>query len=176
MQNKKKAGGKGGGRLARSEIVTVRFNPQLRYLIELAARKQRRTVSSLIECEIEKNLSKMFLKEAGINSAAPVSVEDEKDKLWDTEEADRFAKLAFNYPELLNHYEQVLWRLIKENGYVWNICVDEKTMEYFWDGKEQSLNFKKLQETWERFQAVAMGDADKSTLPQWGGLGSLKEK
>ena len=36
----------GGGKLARSETVTVRLDPKLRYLAELAARIQRRSVSS----------------------------------------------------------------------------------------------------------------------------------
>ena len=46
----------GGGKLARSETVTVRLAPKLRYLAELAARKQRRTLSSFIEWAIEETL------------------------------------------------------------------------------------------------------------------------
>ena len=36
----------GGGKLSRSETVTVRLDPKLRYLAELAARIHRRTLSS----------------------------------------------------------------------------------------------------------------------------------
>ena len=39
----------GGAKLSRSETVTVRLDPKLRYLAELGARSQRRTVSSFIE-------------------------------------------------------------------------------------------------------------------------------
>jgi hypothetical protein len=38
---------KGGGKLSRSETVTVRLDPKLRYLAELAALKQRRTLIQL---------------------------------------------------------------------------------------------------------------------------------
>ena len=40
---------RGGSKLNRTETVTIRLDPKLRYLTELAARKQRRTVSSFIE-------------------------------------------------------------------------------------------------------------------------------
>ena len=48
----------GGGKLARSEVVTVRLDPRLRYLANLVARKQRRTLSSFIEWAIEESLTR----------------------------------------------------------------------------------------------------------------------
>ena len=42
----------GGGKLSRSETVTVRLDPKLRYLAELAARLHRRTLSSYVEWAI----------------------------------------------------------------------------------------------------------------------------
>jgi hypothetical protein len=39
----------------------VRLDPKLRYLAELAARKQRRTVSSFIEWTIEEALKNIYL-------------------------------------------------------------------------------------------------------------------
>jgi hypothetical protein len=44
----------GGGKLSRSETVTVRLDPKLRYLAELAARLHRRTLSSYIEWAIKR--------------------------------------------------------------------------------------------------------------------------
>ena len=54
---------KGGSKLARSETVTVRLDPKLRYLAELAARKQRRSLSSYIEWAVEDSLSRVPLRE-----------------------------------------------------------------------------------------------------------------
>jgi predicted HicB family RNase H-like nuclease len=41
----------------RSEVVTVRLEPKLKYLAELAARKQRRSLSSYVEWAIKQSLS-----------------------------------------------------------------------------------------------------------------------
>src|SRR2546429_4626748 len=101
----------GGGKLNRSETVTIRLDPKLRYLTELAARKQRRTVSSFIEWAIESALGRIVLRE---DATGEVTLGRQSEALWDIDEPDRFAKLAENYPELLTHDEQVLWKLIKE--------------------------------------------------------------
>ena len=63
MEKTAKNRGGGGGKLNRSETVTIRLDPKLRYLTELAARKHRRTVSSFIEWAIESMLDKVVLRE-----------------------------------------------------------------------------------------------------------------
>ncbi|MBK7898409.1 MAG: hypothetical protein IPJ99_03395 [Betaproteobacteria bacterium] len=112
MAEEKRKGG--GGKLARSETVTVRLDPKLRYLAELAARKQRRTVSSFIEWAVEESLSHVNLREESGDSRddyqRAISIAGMADGLWDIDEADRLAKLALQFPELLNHEEQVLWK------------------------------------------------------------------
>jgi len=155
----------GGGKLARSETVTVRLDPQLRYLIELAARRQRRTVSSFIEWALEDSLSSVVI---GESYEQPVTLAEQKHNLWDTDEADRFIKLAMNYPEMLNHHEQILWKLIRENGYLWKGNYQTKLpYEWKWDVCEKSLLLDKLRSHWKIFNYVASGKEDKNTLPQW---------
>src|SRR5438445_7943906 len=87
-----------GSKLARSETVTVRLDPKLRYLAELAARKQRRTVSSFIEWAIEAALDQVFIREWPDGGK---TISGASEALWDVDEADRFAKLALSYPEML---------------------------------------------------------------------------
>ena len=86
MAEEKRKGG--GGKLARSETVTVRLDPKLRYLAELAARLHRRTLSSYIEWSIEASLGNNRLT-TDPNGA---SIRDEAEELWDVDDADRFAK------------------------------------------------------------------------------------
>lgn len=108
---------KGNSKLSRSETVTVRLDPKLRYLAELAARKQRRTLSSFIEWAVEESLrSVMLYHGSGYNSDTDISVEDEARILWDVDESERFARLAILYPELLNHQEQETWKLLQDSG------------------------------------------------------------
>lgn len=164
-QDKRKAG---GGKLSRSETVTVRLDPKLRYLAELAARKQRRTLSSYIEWAIEDSLGRVHLREgSGYNNDYGTTVADDAATLWDVDDADRFAKLALRYPDMLTHEEQIRWKLIRENGSLWRGNFHKRTEEWTWAIDESSLIFDRLREGWSKFCAVANGDADKSILPSW---------
>ncbi|MDU0372914.1 hypothetical protein ACFPAF_21145, partial [Hymenobacter endophyticus] len=90
-----------------------------RYLAELAARLHRRTLSSYIEWAIVKSLSDNVLKSDPSDPSGGPTIDDEAEFLWDVDDADRFAKLALRYPHLLSHEEQVRWKLIRENGFLW---------------------------------------------------------
>lgn len=157
----------GGSKLNRSETVTIRLDPKLRYLTELAARKQRRTVSSFIEWAIERALDSVVLRESGdYRDNGGELLGGCAQELWDTDEADRLVKLALKYPELLNHEEQILWKLIKDFGLLWKGSYDNDG--YFkWELKEETCLFPRLRKHWDTFKQVASGEADKSSLPQW---------
>jgi hypothetical protein len=157
----------GGGKLTRTETVTVRLDPKLRYLAELAALKQRRTVSSFIEWAIEDSLGRVYLQEGGYGNDPGTSVADAAAKLWDVDDADRFAKLALSYPDLLSHEEQKRWKLIRENGYLWKGNSNKNNGKWTWRVEEDSLCFDRLRERWDDFCAVARGEASRDTLPTW---------
>lgn len=157
---KRKTGG--GGKLARSETVTVRLDPKLRYLADLAARKQRRTLSSYIEWAIEDSLNRMNLYSNG-----DLSLADESTELWDVDEADRFAKLALRHPDLLTHEEQVRWKLVKENGSLWRGRYAGSDKKWTWDIDESSLLFERLREYWSAFCGAADDGTGQDGLPKW---------
>jgi hypothetical protein len=164
----------GGGKLARSETVTVRLDPKLRYLAELAALKQRRTVSSFIEWAIEDTLNRECIQESAYGNSRGTTFSDVASKLWDVDDADRFAKLALNYPDLLTHEEQKRWKLIRENGFLWRGHHDESTGEWLWSVEESSFIFERLREHWANFSSVAQGESDRSCLPKWSKIKPLK--
>lgn len=158
--------GKGGGKLSRSETVTVRLDPKLRYLAELAARKQRRTLSSYVEWAIEDSLNRTVLQEDHNGNATTLA--DEVPNLWDVDDADRFAKLALRYPELLTHEEQVRWKLIRENGALWRGSYRSgPRKEWGWNLEESSLLFDRLREYWPTFCSVADTGTGRDKLPDW---------
>jgi hypothetical protein len=157
----------GGGKLARSEMVSVRLDPRLRYLAELAARKQRRTVSSFIEWSIEDTLNRIIIYEGtGHNGDNDMSIAEDALYLWDVDEADRFVKLASRYQALLTHDEQILWKLIRENGWLWRGHYG-KNDEWTWTPHYSSIILERLRESWLLFKAVAEGEADRDVLPKW---------
>ena len=151
--NKKVPRKESGSKLSRSETVTVRLDPKLRYLAELASRKQRRTLSSFIEWAIEDSLSRVELYQGSSYEDPSINLKDESEKLWDVDAADRLCKLASTYPELLTHDEQRIWKLIKElnNAVIdekpestWGLFIDEKpicpAIKILWDFLWQQIN------------------------------------
>ena len=160
----------GGAKLSRSETVTVRLDPKLRYLAELAGLKHRRTLSSFIEWAIEDTLGRIKLREgSGFGNDEGSTIADEAEHLWDVDESDRFAKLALRYPELLTHEEQKRWKLIRENGFLWRGNNRNPTKKWTWVIVESSLNYERLREHWPIFCAVSRGEVPKAKLPSWEG-------
>jgi hypothetical protein len=154
-----------GGR--KSEVITIRLDPRLKYLAELAARRQRRPLSSYVEWAIEGSLRNVRPGYDDNSFDAETSFADVAMTLWDVDEADRFAILALRYPELLTHDEQVVWKLIRENGYLWRGKYSGRNNEWQWSIDESSLVKDHLREQWETFLAVASGELPESKLPEW---------
>jgi hypothetical protein len=150
-------------RKTKTETVSVRLDPKLRFMAELAARRQRRTLSSFVEWAIEDSLYRVLITQE-IDSRGNYkgkSISEVAATLWDVSEADRFARLAFRYPDLLNHHEQICWKLIRENGYLWKGRHGEVG-----DRTEANLIWARLRETWDLFNAVACGDKPQAQLPK----------
>lgn len=99
---------RGGSKLCRSETITVRLDPKLRYFTELAARKQRRTVSSYIEWVLDYSTKDIWL-------SPDLSLNEESNKLWHTNEFERLKLLKIYHPELLTYNEELLLKEL-DNG------------------------------------------------------------
>ena len=182
---------KTGAKLARTEPVSIRLDPKMRYLTELAARVHRRTVSSFIEWLLIEGLHHIEMRKRVIRDSnrknspayfsdtnhmplplAPeetevvsVSLMDEADRLWEPEEADRFVRLALLYKELLNYDETILWSIIRECTAVWHLHVRDKEHWTLYPSLD-TINYQVLRKYWERFKQVAAGKADTSSLPR----------
>lgn len=122
------------------DAVSVHLDPKLRYLAEIAARKNRRTLASHIEWAVEISLREVILHHgSGYNGDDDISVADRANDLWDVDESERFIKLAIRHPELLTLEEQERWKMLADsdllgpaklrspNGAIgWNIgCLDD---------------------------------------------------
>ncbi len=140
---------KSGAKLSRSEIVTVRLDPKLRYLAELASRKLRRTVSSFIEWSVEKSLQDVTV---GQGNEYAETIFEKSSLLWDVNEADRLVVLAQNYPHLLNHQEQLLWKLIHDFS-IYNPTT--KRLSRFYDENQPHLPL--IRACWVELKAAIEG-------------------
>jgi hypothetical protein len=150
----------------RSEVVTVRLDPKVKYLAELAARKQRRPLSSYVEWAIERSLSQVHLEEE-FNNTVSVTDAERTHHLWDLDEADRIVRLAMTYPELLTYEEQMVWKLIRENGLLWKGKYVGDPPQWTWQIQESSIILDRLRENWPIILAVANGSRPRTDLPTW---------
>ena len=152
----------GGGKLSRSETVTVRLDPKLNYLCELAARAQRRTKSSFIEWAISEALKAVRIP--GTSQAYghdDQSTDDLASALWDVDELDRLLALAFSAPVLMTHEEQLIWKIIRTSDALWygRWLGDTWTFD---DRKRSNIVMHRLREKWETIKAVADGSQNRS--------------
>ena len=149
-----------GGKVPRSETVTVRLDPRLRYLAELASRKQRRTVSSFIEWAIETSLGHVEMSEDS-------TLASEANFLWDVNEAERFVMLALFHPYLLDHHQQLLWSLIRNTPFFWNSVKrnEARPHELVWLMGTDNLIKYRVRTYWSELNAVIRGEADAKCFP-----------
>ena len=164
----------GGGRLQRTQTVTVRMDPKQRYLAELAARKQRRTLSSFVEWVIAEAVPHVILYEDPRGEKETRTIGEEQDTLWDVEEGERLVRLGSIHPNLLTYDEQILWKLVRENGYFWK--GKSKDGEWTWEFFYGQLHTTRLRKYWELIKAVARGEKDHSELPAWDEHGRLTDR
>ena len=167
----------GGGKLIRTASVTVRLDERLHYLVGLAARKQRRTVSSYIENAVEVSLERVVLY-AGNNfqDDSEQTLAGEAKRLWDADASERFVRLAIYWPDLLNHDEQIAWKVLLDSGYLdrakkrhetsrqidwdWVILDDAifPALRRDWDGLQQAIADGKSKEWIAATQAKLKSD------------------
>lgn len=94
----------------RKEPLSLRIEPKIKYLIEIASRVQRRNISNYVEYVIEESLK---------------NVEIEKDKsiyevsrdIWSENEGERLMLLEDKYPDLLTFEEIALLSTVKRFFY-----------------------------------------------------------
>ncbi|MGH8658508.1 MAG: hypothetical protein ACREV4_08555 [Gammaproteobacteria bacterium] len=114
----------------------MRLDPSLRWAVELAARKQRRTVSGFLEWAAALALHEVEIEEK-------LSAKTASDKTFDALEPDRLMRLALRFPELLNHDEQVIFKFVKEMPAFWREA----------NGRA-GLNLTLVRACWELLQRV----------------------
>jgi hypothetical protein len=151
---------KSGAKLTRTETVTVRLDPKLRYLAELASRKQRRTLSSFIEWVIEESLKRENIRNGNSYEEA-MTFFDAASFLWDVNEVDRLLQLAKKFPDLLNHDEQVLWKLLHEAS-AYNS--EYKYFIQFYNRQDKELDIGLIRACWKELNGVINGSLSEETL------------
>lgn len=87
--------------IPQKELYALRLDPQLKYLAEIAARSQRRSLANFVEWAIAKSLHYVPIS----NAPDAPSVADMGSTLWDIDRATRIKRLADNCFDLLTYAE-----------------------------------------------------------------------
>jgi hypothetical protein len=135
-------------------------------LAELAARKQRRPLSSFVEWCVEQAVSSVTVGQDSNNEDITVAEADRELHLWDLEEPDRLIRLALRFPELLTHEEQILWRLLVSSGYFWKGGFVGNPKAWGWIADLRSVEWERVRQCWSLLREVAAGDKPRSALPK----------
>jgi hypothetical protein len=147
----------GGGKLVRSEVATIRFDPETRYLAELAARKQRRTFSSFVEWAVMEALG-------GFECGEGLTFKQAAPELWDVSEPDRVVRLGLKYPYLLNYEEQVWWKIVQICRCFWTGYLDRNGEEYVINNRLDRVVWQNVRAYWDLVKNVATGNTMMNTL------------
>lgn len=155
----------------RTEVFAMRLDPKLKYLAEIASRKQRRSLANFIEWALDEALANVMLQVNGnSNGQYDRSVRDEANKLWDLEPSDRLIKLAENYPDLLTYEEQLIWKAIFEisahTSHKDTAGKTQYTSYDFVDGEGHNKNADRItvKECWPTLVAYAAGNATEEDV------------
>jgi hypothetical protein len=167
----------------KSEVVSIRLEPRLKYLAELAARKQRRSLSSYIEWAVQKGLEELDLELASTfldlldqlslpvknrqHQRTSVAMAEQAFHLWDSDEAYRVVRLGACFPQLLTHDEQEICKLVRENDFVWKPKFQTWQPDLRWAALilKQPIDWDRLRDCWPIFRDVARGARSPSELP-----------
>lgn len=129
---------KGAGTLGKTEVLQFRLDPKSRFSMELAARYQKRTLSSAFDIAVESYIQSFRLKTANDRIVSFTLDSDTErpltalvDKLWDESEAVRLINTAQLAPELLSPEEKLIWRVITNQPLFWRSVPNSKQMEPF---------------------------------------------
>jgi hypothetical protein len=144
----------------------VRLDPKLNYLCELAARAQRRTKSSFIEWAIAESLRSVAVPGTKTFGDEPHNVDEISAELWDVDEADRLVALAYLAPALLNHEEQLVWKIITTSGWFWRGEWSDTPQQKWLYATEarRNLLMDRVRDCWDELQAVVEGRKSRADV------------
>lgn len=158
---------KGGGKLGRSETVTIRLDPKMNYLAELAARSQRRTKSSLIEAALTDAMNQIRV-DVRPHANNQTTIAQIADQVWHVDEAERLRRLVYFAPHLMSYEEQKTWAVIEKNCTFWLgewRNVGNEFEHYVYSPEVNNLYLRAVEEHWDTIKKIASGDLPAEAIP-----------
>lgn len=137
------------GLRAKANPFAMRLDPRVKYMAELAARRERRSLTNFVEWAIDRALREVELA-AGMNAA------EASEKLWGHSEWERLRRLSEHCPDLLFHGEKQLVDTVQ----TFTLPGVQKPSFMLGDNVNNSL----VEHCWDTLKAFASGKAKKEEV------------
>lgn len=102
----------------KTEVLSIRIDPRVKYGLELLARLQRRSTTGVVEWAIQEAFGRELF-DPGDNDGHPTKLDEELDRLWQINEIERLVALALRRPQLLTFEESRAWKVLKDTAAFW---------------------------------------------------------
>lgn len=147
----------------KSEVLSLRIDPRLKYGLDLLARQQRRSVTGVVEWVIGETFRKEPINDAdGRERAFSEAVE----VLWSENELERLLKLWFFYPSLLSYEESRMVNVLLRSWDLWVKGANQAYNRFKWFEVLPKWELLKpvLEEAAQRPVITGLTDADYETV------------
>lgn len=124
MKNKPNQGAR------KTETLTLRLDPKIKYTIELMARIKRQSITSVIEAAIEATAFDLDTPVVVNGKREIWSLSMAVSEYWSTDVVARFINLCAFMPELLTYEEQRIWETIKITPKFWDENIESYLAPY----------------------------------------------
>jgi len=131
----------------------------VRFAADLAAAKERRSLSSLIEWAVCQALQKIVV---ATPNEQQISALDVAKEVWNEDEIVRLFLLAERYPTLLTTEQRQLLDLIYHNDH---FVISPKSKAFDAGEPMQKIRLKEVRLHWQTLKRVVAGDLPRSKLP-----------
>lgn len=101
----------------KTETLTLRLDPKMKFAIELLARDQKRTLAGVIEWAVQKALNGQEVT----TGTGKGTLQQLVDRVWSPDDLERIIYLGAYAEHLLNHEESCQWQVIKSNPVLFKI-------------------------------------------------------
>lgn len=154
---------------SKTETLAIRLDPKVKYGLEILARQQRRSITSVVEWALNEALKQELRVSYSYKNQLPGSTIRETydefvlDHIWDSDEVLRLIKLVQYNADLLTYEENQLWNLIQNNALYWVGQLNETKKRYTWDTADiSSLRVDLVRHDYSALKPVANSLQDKN--------------
>lgn len=115
----------------KTETLTLRLDPKVKFMIELIARIRRQSITAVVEAAIEETAFDLDAPFFSDGKAETLSLSLAVTEVWSTDESERFINQCYHMPSLLTYEEQRVWETILASPFL--LAGESTVMDTFWE-------------------------------------------